>query len=93
MDRISALRNVEDALSDLESGDADLASVEDRIRGIVRTFATDYDGDLAAYRATGPDAIDGLVVLASSETAARTRIGDLAGESGELDGFDVERID
>jgi len=93
MDRISALRNVEDALSDLESGDTDLASVEERIQGIVRTFATDYDGDLAAYRAAGPEAVDGLVVLASSESAARTRIRDLAGETAAVDGFDVERID
>lgn len=90
MDRISALRNVEDALSDLEAGDADLASVEERVVGVVRTFATNYDGELDAYRAAGEGAVDGLVVLAASETEARTRVRDLV---SDVDGFDVARID
>lgn len=90
MDRISALRNVENALSDLESGDVDLASVEDRIVGIVRSFATDYDGDLDAYRATGTGAADGLVVVASSRTEARERVRALVDGAGE---FDVTPID
>lgn len=90
MDRISALRNIEDALSDLETGDADLASVEARIQGVVRTFATDYDGDLAAYRATGDGAADGLVVVAASAKDAETRIRNLVESPGP---FDVERLD
>lgn len=90
MDRISALRNIEDALSDLEAGDADLASVEDRIQGVVRTFATDYDGDLAAYRAKGDGPADGLIVVAASPQEAETRIGDLVDDPGT---FDVERLD
>lgn len=90
MDRISALRNIEEALSDLEAGDADLASVEDRIVGVLRSFATDYDGDLAAYRAIDDGAADGLVVVASSTQEARTRVRELADASDTLT---VERID
>lgn len=90
MDRISALRNIEDALSDLEAGDADLASVEARIQGVVRTFATNYDGDLAAYRATGDGPEDGLIVVAASPQDAETRIRDLVDDSGHVD---VERLD
>lgn len=90
MDRISALRNIEDALSDLESGDADLATVEARIQGIVRSFATDYDGDLAAYRASGDGSADGLVVVAASSREAETRIRDLVEDPGA---FDVDRLD
>lgn len=90
MDRISALRNIEDALSDLEAGDADLASVEDRIQGVVRTFATDYDGNLAGYRATGDGPASGLIVVAASPQDAETRIRDLVDDPGT---FDVERLD
>lgn len=90
MDRISALRNIEEALSDLEAGDADLASVEERIVGVVRSFATNYEGDLAAYRATDDGPADGLVVVASSTEAARTRIRELADTT---DALAVERID
>lgn len=90
MDRISALRNIEDALSDLEAGDADLASVEDRIQGVVRTFATDYDGDRAAYRATGDGPAAGLIVVAASPQDAETRIRDLVDDPGAID---VERLD
>lgn len=90
MDRISALRNIEDALSDLEAGDADLASVEDRIQGVVRTFATDFDGDRAAYRASSDGPADGLVVVAASPQAAESRIRDLVDDPGPVD---VERLD
>lgn len=90
MDRISALRNIEDALSDLEAGDADLATVEERIRGVVRSFATDYDGDLAAYRASGDGPVDGLVVVAASESEASSRVRDLVDTSAA---FEVERLD
>lgn len=90
MDRISALRNVEDALSDLEAGTADLASVEERIVGVVRTFATDYDGDLAAYRAMGAGAADGLVVVAASPREAESRVRELVDDPGAVT---VERLD
>ena len=90
MDRISALRNIEDALSDLEAGDADLASVEARIEGVVRSFATDYDGDRAAYRASSDGPADGLVVVAASSREAESRLRDLVDDPGPVD---VEQLD
>lgn len=77
MDRISALRNVEETLAALESGETDLASAEERVSAILRTYATTYDGDLAAWRASGDPPADGLVVLAASEREARERVRDL----------------
>jgi hypothetical protein len=63
MDRISALRNVEDALAAFEDGECDLSELERRVRGTLRTYATEFDGDLAAYRASGDDTVDGLLVM------------------------------
>lgn len=75
MDRISALRNVEDALADFEAGDAALGDVEDRVLGVLRTYATEFeDGELSAYRATGDPRVEGVVVVADSEEAARNRV-------------------
>jgi hypothetical protein len=52
MDRISALRNVEDALREFEDGEADLATTEQRVVAVLRTYATDFEvGDgRAAFR-------------------------------------------
>jgi len=71
MDRISALRNVEDALADFEDGDASLGDVEDRVLGVLRTYATEFDEEgVTAYRATGDPAVEGTVVVApDAETA------------------------
>lgn len=69
MDRIATLRRIEGALSDFEAGKTDLEECERRIRAAVRTFATEFDGDLSAYRSEG-----GTVVLATSEREARDRI-------------------
>ncbi len=68
MDRISALRNIEDALSDFESGESDLRETERRVVGVLRTYATEFgsEGDLSAYRARGDERADGLVVVAAS---------------------------
>lgn len=88
MDRISALRNVEEALSDFEAGDCDLATMERRVRGVLRTYATEFAA-LDAYRATG-GGVDGTVVVADSPTEARRRIRDLAADAGE---FDVTRVE
>jgi hypothetical protein len=88
MDRISALRNVEDALAAFEDGDLDLAGLEREVRGVLRTYATDFEGDLAAYRATGDGPADGVVVLAASRPAARERVRDLVDAPGL---FHVER--
>ena len=69
MDRIAALRRIEQSLSDFEAGEADLDTCEREIRATVRTFATEFDGGLSAYRADS-----GTVVVASSEREARERV-------------------
>ena len=75
MDRISALRNIEDALADFESGEADLQATERRVVNVLRTYATEFeDDDLSAYRASGEDRADGLVVVAETESQARSRV-------------------
>ncbi|MFB6087093.1 MAG: hypothetical protein ABEJ85_01115 [Haloarculaceae archaeon] len=84
MDRISALRNVEDALTAFEDGDVDLAGLEREVRGVLRTYATDFDGDLTAYRATGDGPADGVVVLAQSRQGARERVRNLVDDHGDF---------
>ena len=83
MDRISALRNVEEALREFEAGDASLAATERRVATVLRTYATEFEGDeqtdLAAYRARGPDPVDGTVVVAASPAQARERVRELCG--------------
>ena len=94
MDRISALRNVEEALRDFESGESDLAATERRVVAVLRTYATEFEGEagLAPYRATGEDRANGLVVVAESAEDASARVYDLLGEApGSLD-FAVERL-
>lgn len=90
MDRISALRNVEEALAAFEDGERSLADLERDVRGILRTYATEFEGDLRAYRASGAAAVDGLVVLAPSESAARERVRDLVDAPGEFSVTSVE---
>ena len=90
MDRISALRNVEKALAAFEAGETDLAGLEREVRGVLRTYATEFEGELAAYRASGTDAADGVVVLAGDTTAARERVRELVAAPGE---FDVDPIE
>ena len=82
MDRISALRNVEEALREFEAGESDLEATERRVVGVLRTYATEFEGEdgLRAYRAAGSGRADGLVVVADSESAARERIADLLDE-------------
>ena len=84
MDRIAALRQIEDALADLEAGEVELEACERRVRATVRTFATEFDGDLAAYRADS-----GVVVVAASEREARRRVRELT----DADAPTVERLD
>lgn len=84
MDRISALRNMEDALRDYENGEVDLAGLEERIGTILRTYATDFEAaDLDVYRAVGGQA-EGTIVAAESAAAARERICE------QLDAEDLE---
>jgi len=89
MDRISALRNIEDALGEFEAGETDLSTLEREVQGILRTYATEFDGELSAYRAEGGGA-DGVVVLASSGQEARERVRDLVADPGR---FDVEPVE
>ena len=84
MDRISALRNIEEALAEFETGSKSLSDLERDVRGTLRTYATEFEGDLQAYRANGGTDVDGLVVLAPSETAARERVRDLVSDAGEF---------
>lgn len=93
MDRISALRNVEDALRAFEDGDTDLETTERRVTTVLRTYATEFaDDSRAAYRATGDDAVDGRVVVATSKPEAARRLQTL-GDVDEEAAFDVERLE
>jgi hypothetical protein len=86
MDRISAIRNVEDALREFERGEADLETTERRVLNVLRTYATEFeDGDTCAYRASGDDPADGLVVVASSPSEARERVRDIVGVDAPAD--------
>ncbi|WP_416838383.1 hypothetical protein [Haloferax sp. DFSO52] len=100
MDRISALRNIEDAIRDFESGDSDLASTERRVVTVLRTFATEFETDtgdetLDAWKAVGDDRAEGIVVLAATEDEARTRVTDLltdaTADADDVE-FSVERV-
>ena len=94
MDRISALRNVEEALAAFETGEEDLAATERRVVTILRTYATEFEGEdgLAAYRASGDDGADGLIVVAASAAAARECVSELLSDADVAAGFDVERL-
>lgn len=85
MDRISALRNVEEALRAFEEGNVDLATAERRVVAVLRTYATEFEADgLSAYRAHGDERADGLVVVADSEREAEARIRALLDDDGTL---------
>ena len=90
MDRISALRNIEDALARFEDDDLSLPEREREVRGVLRTYATDLQPEASAYRAAGDAAVDGLVVVATSRQEAREQIDDLVPDG---DPFDIERLD
>ncbi|WP_313693316.1 hypothetical protein [Halorarum halobium] len=80
MDRISALRNVENALREFEEGEADLTETERRVNAVLRTFATEFEvSGTRAYRTVhgdGPD--EETVVVADSAAQARERVAALA---------------
>ena len=94
MDRISALRNMEEALSDFESGESDLAATEQRIATVLRTYATDFEGEegLQAYQAVGEGRAHGLVVVAESDAEARDRIADLLDEDPSALDVDISPV-
>jgi hypothetical protein len=85
MDRIAALRNLEEALADFEAGEEDLAGLEQRVQAILRTYATEFEGKLSPYRAVGDGRADGVVVLAHSEQEARERVTELVGEDLDVE--------
>ncbi|AZH23861.1 DUF7854 family protein [Haloplanus aerogenes] len=93
MDRISAIRNVEDALRAFEEGETDLAATEERVLATLRTYATEFDDEtaLAAYVGKGDEAVEGVVVVASSRAEARERIADHAVDAPET--FEVDRLE
>jgi hypothetical protein len=92
MDRIAALRTVEEALTAFERGEIDLDTLEARVQGTLRTYATDFeDGQLTAYRATGDPAVEGLIVVAETPRAAREQIADLV--DADRPAFEVERTE
>ncbi|MDR5672735.1 hypothetical protein RH858_06175 [Halalkaliarchaeum sp. AArc-GB] len=92
MDRISALRNVEEALCAFEAGETDLATTEERVVGVLRTYATDFEGEKALFRATAPDAAADAVVVAPSAPAAAERIVALRDLDCDRDEVDLERV-
>jgi len=89
MDRISALRNVEEALAAYEDGELTLPELEAEVRGVLRTYATAFaEGE--AWRARGDERADGLVVVAPTRSTARDRV------AARVDGpatFEVERVE
>ena len=92
MDRISALRNVEDALADFESGETDLRATERRVVNVLRTYATEFeDEELSVYRASGTEQADGVVVVADSEGQARERVAERV--EGDASGFELRELD
>lgn len=91
MDRISALRNVEDALREFEAGEADLATTERQVVTVLRTFATEFeDEERRPYRAVGEEPADGTVVVAASPADARERVRTHVDAEGAT--FDVEQL-
>jgi hypothetical protein len=88
MDRISTLRNIEDALARYEDDELRLPELEREVRGVLRTYATDFE-DATAYRARGDPSADGLVVVAASRTEAREQIEGLVDDAA----FEVEPVE
>jgi hypothetical protein len=91
MDRISAIRNVEEAVRAYEDGECDLATLEERVGTVIRTYATEFETeDRRPYRAVGDPAVDGRVVVAPSPEAARDRVREVADAADAS--FDVEPV-
>ena len=91
MDRISALRNVEEALAAFEAGEIDLSTAERRVQAVLRTYATEFaDGERTVYRVECRDRPP-VVVVATSRAAARVRARESVGE--ELMAVAVEPLE
>lgn len=92
MDRIAALRTIEEALSKYEADDIAFPELEQEVEGILRTYATAFDEETTAYRASGDPSADGLVVVASSRTDAREQIEELLADPAGTT-FDIEQAE
>jgi prophage DNA circulation protein len=92
MDRISTIRNVEQALRAFEEGEADLSATEERVLATLRTYATEFDDETAlrAYVGRGDDAVEDVVVVASSRAEARDLVAEHASDAPES--FEVDPI-
>ncbi|MFB6127170.1 MAG: hypothetical protein ABEJ79_07760 [Halolamina sp.] len=92
MDRISALRNVEDALRAFEDGEADLEATERRVRSVLQTYATEFESERRRpYRASGDEVVDGRVVVAPDAETAAERVADAVDDGQEAE-FDVRPL-
>ena len=90
MDRISALRNVEEALSDFETGETDLAETEQRVLAVLRTYATEFETeDVGTYRASAGG--ESVLVVADGPETARERAADRLGVAPDV--IEVDRPD
>lgn len=92
MDRITALRTIEEALTAYEEDDLALSELEREVQGILRTYATEFDEETTVYRASGDPSADGLSVVACSRTDARERIEELLAEPATTT-FEIERVE
>ncbi|WP_336327858.1 DUF7854 family protein [Halovenus sp. HT40] len=92
MDRITALRTIEESLTAYEEDELALPELEREVQGILRTYATEFDEETTAYRASGEPSADGLTVVASSRTEAREQVEELLSEPASTT-FEVERIE
>lgn len=91
MDRISALRNVEEALREFETGERSLEDAQREVRSVLQTYATEFETDeRRPFRARGDDAVDGVVVVATDPAAAAERIRTLTGSTDAA--FDVDPL-
>ena len=81
MDRISALRNVEETLTEFENGEIELATAERQVRNILRTYATSFDADQkTVYSVEVTNRTNDVVVVASSPGDARDNAVSLTDE-------------
>lgn len=90
MDRISALRNVEDALTAFEQGESDLAELEQQVQAVLRTYATDFEDERTAVYRVDPIDDRAVVIVAESPGEARDRAAERV--DADCDAADVERL-
>lgn len=91
MDRISALRNVEEALRTFESGEQSLETTQRQVRSVLQTYATEFEtAERRPYRARGEEPADGTVVVAADAAGAAERVRKLTGATDEA--FEVDPL-